>query len=125
MEEYPFLSKIKEKIKSKEKSVGWFIGEIERSERWVTGLKDIDKVLVGDVLKISEVLEFDFLADYHTWLNREIPVLSIVKEPQIVYGASKADDITITINMRGNIKKATKVLSKVKEVTEQEGFKID
>lgn len=125
MSDYPFLKKIREKLSGKDETLGWLTAQIDRSERFVTGITAIDKVNVGDVINISRALDFDFMADYFTWLGRDIPKLTIVSEPDEPYFKESKEDISITIKIRGKAENAGKVLSAIKEVSKKEGFKVE
>jgi len=121
---YPFSSKVKQLTKQKDLTLLALGEQIGRSERWVQKIDKLEDISVGYVVKISEVLDFDFMSDYYAWLKRESPdALPMLSEPSDVYRSG--NDITITVTMRGNIKKAGEMLQKIKATADGEGFKID
>ncbi|MES2810044.1 MAG: hypothetical protein V4619_15540 [Bacteroidota bacterium] len=125
MTDYPLLGRVKERLKIKGENTGWLIGQIGRSPRWLDLITDIKKVQVGDILNLSKALEFDFMGDYYEWIGREVPVLSLLREPEIKYDKPKGEEITLSLTVRGDVRKASQVLENIKAIAAKDGYKVD
>lgn len=127
MEKYPFLSLIKSKLRERgESNNRWLASEVGKSARWVDIIEDIEDITLGDIIRISKALEFDFLADYYKWLGKYgLPVMQLVGEPAVVYEKPGKGEIKMQITIVGNPKNATKILQTIQAEGVKQGYKID
>ena len=118
MAEYPFIEKVKERVNAKDENIGWFLGEINKSNSWFYGIKSIFDLQLKTIMDISKILDFDFLQDYYAWSNDVLPTLS---EPISRY--DREPEMSIQITVRGPVKTVTTNLTKFLEVIVKEGSK--
>lgn len=101
MAEYPLKEKIKEVLADNDKRLPWLLGELDKSESWWFKLQSIDDLQFKTILKISDVLEFDFIVDYYKWAERSLSAGGyLVNEPQIEY--DEETGMTVQFKWTGN-----------------------
>ena len=99
--QYPFLEKIKKLLEGKEKTIVWLAGQVGLSTKTIYNTVDINTASLEYTLKLSKILQFDFLKDYNEWLieNHQSPI-STVNEPPGVYEAQKG--LTVEVKVTGS-----------------------
>ena len=129
MSDYPFLSRIRERLALKQNSLEWLAGQMDRSLRWVQGLKDPSYLSVIELNRLSQLLEFNFMDDYNHWLVSEHKdPLYILNEPQGEYLLSLRR-VAVRLDISGSVQAAEqnmgKMLREIRKVGEEFGFSID
>lgn len=123
MSNYPLAEVIKDKLKEQDKRLNWFLGEIDKSERWFYGLKTVDDLQLKLINQISEILGFDIIKDLYKWNGKELEAKSanVVNEPAPKY--DKAQEITVQLSLKGTSSALSKNLNKVVEALIKESEK--
>lgn len=125
--DYPIKEIIKHKADLKGKTLVEVAGEIDKTDRWIHGIKSFKQLTVDMVERLSKSINFDLLADYDSWQqNHGEPGLHF-KEPEYNYAKSKK--ITISFSVTGELDKVGKnlvdIVEKVRDEGEKFGLKID
>jgi hypothetical protein len=127
--EYPIAYKIKERLHELEKTAIWLAAEMDMSQRWVQGIKSLEKLSLDEILLLSKILEINFLQDYKDWMlinaNTQINIASDVQHP---YVTKKAKPFTITLTVEGPENRIEtnfgKFFKSVKQAAEDNGFEV-
>jgi hypothetical protein len=127
--EYPFKERIKKITDERDKTLVWLAGEINKTDRWIHGIKSINDLTLATITSISSALDFDFLDDYNKWLlDRNEPPLLLFAEPQAPY-KKKEKRISVTLTVSGEHSAVGlhfgKVLDAIKKEGDIYGFDID
>ncbi|SEM65559.1 hypothetical protein SAMN05192574_101353 [Mucilaginibacter gossypiicola] len=121
MEEYPFKALLKEKFELTGEKLAWFLDEADVSQGWFYNPSAFIDTKLKTIMKVSEVLKFDFLSDYFRYIGKEAPTMHVLREPAGTYGN---EEITVQVSLKGDIRKLSKMLDKIKTETDKEGVKI-
>lgn len=125
---YPFLNRIKERLEKQEKTLKWLADEVGISPKTINNNPDITQNSLDFILRISALLEFDFLKNYNEWLieNKEQPI-SMIAEPEGIY--QKEQGITVEIKVTATYKTFglhfADLLDTLRKETGKHGFKIE
>jgi len=122
MENYDFKELLKEKMEQTGDKLASILEQIDKSQSWFYDPPVFGKIPIDVILKISEVLNFDFLSDYLKHIGKDVPLMQVLREPVVNY--RKEEEITVQVSIKGDIKKLGKVLEKIKADTDREGVKI-
>jgi phage-related protein len=127
--QYPFLQKIRQILDQKQEKLVWLAAKIDKSERWFFNNQDINKVELGIVNRISEILDFNFGSDYNKWLiEHEQKPMAMLHEPDGSYD-DKVNRVTITLKISAPDHIAedntSKLLTEIRKQGEKLGFKLE
>lgn len=125
---YPFLDRVRASLENqkgdKKKTLRWLATQIDKSERWFYNITDFNKLAIGDVEKISSLLEKNFMADYNHWrLENEQESLTIVSEPETEW-KREVKKVHIQLKLSATSLVAEENLSKMFAVVRREGEKL-
>ena len=127
---YPFLDRIRTRIDNMEgKSLTWLAGELGKTPRSLYNITDFTKVTLGDIDKISALLEINFIEDYNRWLlDHQEAALSIWQDSQEPY-EPKINRVTVNLKISAPEQIAeenlSKMISEIRRSGEKLGFKLD
>jgi hypothetical protein len=124
MDEYPIFERIKQRF-TDEITMKGLLAELDKSDRWFYKIKSIGDLQFRVLQDISKYMKYDYLADYFKYIGQEAPVITMLKEPKQVYNKPDDEEISITVTVKGDIKKAGTLLASLKAETEKKGFKMD
>lgn len=123
---YPFKDLIRQNIGNL--SIDSLASAVGKSRQWVYD-RTIENTDLADTLKISEVLNFNFLADYNRWLldNEMQPIYPITfNEPSAPYVLEKkiATHLKITAGI-SKYEKFKEMLEAIEKAGDKFGFYIE
>ena len=125
---YPFFERIRSLLDEQNETIEWLTNQLEKSPRWLYNNKILTAISLEEILKISEILKFDFLKDYNEWLaeNNKNPI-SIVSEPPPVYKKEKG--LTVELKISGSYSNIgmhfADMLEAIKKQADKYGFTIE
>jgi hypothetical protein len=127
--QYPFFQKIRQILDQKQEKLVWLAAKIDKSERWFFNNQDINKVEMGIINMISEILDFNFGSDYNKWLiEHEQKPLAMLHEPDGTY-EDKVKRVTINLKISAPDHIAenntSTMLAEIRKLGEKLGFRLE